>query len=48
MTASFDFEKPLVELYDQIEKLKLVSEKSKVDVSATLRELEAKIAAEKE
>jgi len=48
MIASFDFEKPLVDLYDQIEKLKLLSDKSKVDVSATIKELEAKIAAEKE
>lgn len=47
MIASFDFEKPLVDLYDQIEKLKLLSDKSKVDVSATIKELEAKIAAEK-
>ncbi len=47
MIASFDFEKPLVDLYDQIEKLKLLSEKSKVDVSATIRELETKIADEK-
>ena len=47
MIASFDFEKPLVDLYDQIEKLKLLSDKSKVDVSATIKELEAKIAVEK-
>lgn len=38
-----DFEKPLEELNGQMNKLKEMSEKNKVDVSATLRELEASI-----
>ncbi len=43
MNVSFDFEKPIAELYDQLEKVKQVAEKSKVDASATIKELEAKI-----
>lgn len=43
MNLSFDFEKPIGELMDQLEKVKQVAEKSKVDVSATIKELEAKI-----
>jgi acetyl-CoA carboxylase carboxyl transferase subunit alpha len=38
-----DFEKPLEELYAQIEKLKEMSTKNKLDVSGPLRELEAAI-----
>ncbi|HEY6083121.1 MAG TPA: acetyl-CoA carboxylase carboxyltransferase subunit alpha [Chitinophagaceae bacterium] len=38
-----DFEQPIAELYDQLEKVKQVGEKSKVDVSATIREIEEKI-----
>lgn len=38
-----DFEKPLEELYQQMNKLKEMSAKNQVDVSATLRELEASI-----
>jgi len=41
--TSFDFEKPLVELVQQIEKVKQVADKTKVDMSATLTELEEKI-----
>ena len=41
--TSFDFEKPIAELVQQIEKVKQVSEKTKVDMSATLTELEEKI-----
>lgn len=41
--TSFDFEKPIAELVQQIEKVKQVSEKTKVDMSATLRELEEKL-----
>jgi acetyl-CoA carboxylase carboxyl transferase subunit alpha len=41
--TSFDFEKPLVELVQQIEKVKQVADKTKVDMSATLAELEEKI-----
>lgn len=38
-----DFEKPLEELYHQMNKLKEMSAKNQVDVSATVRELEASI-----
>lgn len=44
MTTSFDFEKPIADLYDQLEKVKQVAEKSKVDVRSTVKELEEKIA----
>ncbi|MBI4930138.1 MAG: acetyl-CoA carboxylase carboxyltransferase subunit alpha [Bacteroidetes bacterium] len=40
-----DFEKPIEELSEQIEKLKHMAQKSKVDVSKSIRELEAKIKA---
>jgi acetyl-CoA carboxylase carboxyl transferase subunit alpha len=43
MNLSFDFEKPIGELMDQLEKVQQVAEKSKVDVSATIKELEEKI-----
>jgi acetyl-CoA carboxylase carboxyl transferase subunit alpha len=38
-----DFEKPIADLIEQMDKLKQVAEKSKVDVSASLVELEEKI-----
>lgn len=38
-----DFEKPIEEISEQIEKLKLVANKNKVDVSASVRHLEDKI-----
>jgi len=41
--TSFDFEKPLAELVQQIEKVKQVADKTKVDMSATLTELEEKL-----
>ncbi len=41
--TSFDFEKPIAELLQQIEKVKQVAEKTKVDMSATLTELEEKL-----
>ena len=41
--TSFDFEKPIAELVQQIEKVSQVAEKTKVDMSATLRELEEKL-----
>jgi acetyl-CoA carboxylase carboxyl transferase subunit alpha len=41
--TSFDFEKPIAELIQQIEKVNQVAEKTKVDMSATLRELEEKL-----
>jgi acetyl-CoA carboxylase carboxyl transferase subunit alpha len=42
--TSFDFEKPLADLMQQIEKVKQVADKTKVDMSATLTELEEKVA----
>jgi acetyl-CoA carboxylase carboxyl transferase subunit alpha len=42
-----DFEKPIEELSEQIEKLKQVAAKNKVDVSASIRQLEEKIKAKK-
>ncbi|WP_158797088.1 acetyl-CoA carboxylase carboxyltransferase subunit alpha [Pedobacter sp. L105] len=42
--TSFDFEKPITELQQQIEKVKQVADKTKVDMSATLIELEDKLA----
>lgn len=41
--TSFDFEKPIAELMQQIEKVKQVADKTKVDMSATLAELEDKL-----
>lgn len=38
-----DFEKPIEELYEQLEKVRQVGEKSEVDVSATTKEIEQKI-----
>jgi acetyl-CoA carboxylase carboxyl transferase subunit alpha len=38
-----DFEKPISELVDQIEKQKLIGEKNKVDVSVAVRQLEIKL-----
>ncbi|HEY0895624.1 MAG TPA: acetyl-CoA carboxylase carboxyltransferase subunit alpha [Sphingobacteriaceae bacterium] len=43
MNTSFDFEKPIADLQQQIEKVKQVAEKTKVDMSATLAELETKL-----
>ncbi|GBL35767.1 acetyl-coenzyme A carboxylase carboxyl transferase subunit alpha [Filimonas sp.] len=40
-----DFEKPIEALYEEIEKIKDVGEKTKVDVSSATKELEAKIEA---
>ena len=41
--TSFDFEKPLADLMQQIEKVKQVADKTKVDMSATLAELDEKV-----
>ena len=41
--TSFDFEKPIADLVQQVEKVKQVAEKTKVDMSATLEELQGKI-----
>ena len=43
MKITFDFEKPLAELQQQIEKVKQVEEKNSLDMSATINELESKI-----
>lgn len=43
MKIFFDFEKPIAELQQQVEKVKQVAEKTKVDMSATIKELNAKI-----
>lgn len=43
MNLSFDFEKPIADLMEQLEKVKQVADKSKVDVTATIKELEEKI-----
>ena len=43
MKTSFDFEKPIADLQQQLEKVKQVEEKTKVDMSATLKELTEKI-----
>lgn len=43
MNTTFDFEKPIADLLQQIEKVKQVAEKTKVDVSATVAELEARV-----
>lgn len=45
MDTTFDFEKPIADLQIQIDKVKQVADKTKVDMSATLVELEAKIEA---
>jgi acetyl-CoA carboxylase carboxyl transferase subunit alpha len=42
MKITFDFEKPLSDLQAQIEKVKQVEDKTQVDMSATLTELEEK------
>ena len=41
--AHFDFEKPIQELEDQLEEVKKVHEKGKVDMQAKMKELEEKI-----
>jgi acetyl-CoA carboxylase carboxyl transferase subunit alpha len=43
MNTSFDFEKPISDLQQQIDKIKQVAEKTKVDMSATLAELEIRL-----
>lgn len=41
--TTFDFEKPVADLLQQIEKIKQVADKTKVDMSATLNELNEKL-----
>jgi acetyl-CoA carboxylase carboxyl transferase subunit alpha len=48
MNTTFDFEKPIADLEAQIEKIKQVSEKTKVDMSDTLNELESQLATTRE
>ncbi len=43
MKITFDFEKPLADLQQQIEKVKQVEDKNKLDMSATVAELENKL-----
>src|SRR5690606_19327482 len=43
METTFDFEKPIADLQTQIEKVHQVAEKTKVDMSATIRELQTKL-----
>ena len=43
METTFDFEKPIADLLMQIEKVNQVAEKTKVDMSATLAELQDKL-----
>jgi acetyl-CoA carboxylase carboxyl transferase subunit alpha len=43
MKFTFDFEKPLIDLQQQIEKVKQVEDKNKLDMSATVLELENKL-----
>lgn len=43
-----DFEKPIKDLYDQINQLKATAEKNKVDLSSSIKELEEKILEKKE
>lgn len=43
MNTSFDFEKPIADLQTQIDKVRQVAEKTKVDMSSTLQELETKL-----
>lgn len=47
MNTSFDFEKPISDLQLQIEKVKQIADKTKVDMSATVIELESQIEAVK-
>ncbi len=41
--AHFDFEKPIQDLEDQLKKVKEVADKGKIDVGASIKELEEKI-----
>ncbi|MFZ9240778.1 MAG: acetyl-CoA carboxylase carboxyltransferase subunit alpha [Chitinophagaceae bacterium] len=43
-----DFEKPIKDLYDQINQLKATAEKNKVDLSTSIKELEEKILEKKQ
>src|SRR5690606_27855594 len=43
METTFDFEKPIADLQMQLEKVRQVAEKTKVDMGATLAELQDKL-----
>ena len=43
MKITFDFEKPIADLIQQIEKVKQMEDKNKLDMSATVAELESKL-----
>ncbi len=43
-----DFEKPIKDLYDQIDQIKATAEKNKVDLSTSIKELEEKILEKKQ
>jgi acetyl-CoA carboxylase carboxyl transferase subunit alpha len=43
MKITFDFEKPLADLQQQIEKIKQLEDKNSMDMSATIAELEDKL-----
>ncbi|HEY9561101.1 MAG TPA: acetyl-CoA carboxylase carboxyltransferase subunit alpha [Anseongella sp.] len=43
MKVSFDFEQPLVDMEEQLDKLRQVADKSKVNVAASITELEQKL-----
>lgn len=47
MTTYFDFEKSIQELDEQLQKAKQLSEKSKIDLTATIKDLEEKMLEEK-
>src|SRR3546814_2006554 len=43
MKVSFDFEQPLVDMEEPLDKLRQVADKSKVNVAASITELEQKL-----
>src|SRR3546814_4380757 len=43
MKVSFDFEQPLVDMEEQLDKLRQVADNSKVNVAASITELEQKL-----
>ncbi|HYG51025.1 MAG TPA: acetyl-CoA carboxylase carboxyl transferase subunit alpha, partial [Flavobacteriales bacterium] len=43
MSTYLDFEKPIEELVNQIEEAKKIGEKTNVDISKTIKELEKKL-----
>ncbi|MEY3153128.1 MAG: hypothetical protein RLZZ333_1725 [Bacteroidota bacterium] len=43
-----DFEKPIKDLYDQIDQLKATAEKNKVDLTPSIKQLEEKILEKKQ